>query len=361
MKDELPQTFSDFSRGVISPESFQHELLTLCKTTPDRAWEALALLDQHFRRGKIAPEMQHSLRHRLERQALGIETYQPHRKPLPTRAVAHAIAVAPDPDVEDATIETIVAPEPAPPAIAAAAAVAAAAIPAPSLAPELPPTPAAADAKLPPRVAVLALERAAMRSTFVHAPRKTVPVAASARWRPYFRISPAIALSAVMLAVAASPIVQDGEENRLAANPGAAGSGAAATTRNNSDATTAASQTEQRPDMLSLSSDRYIVDPDRGVAELSVERSPDAVGDTSFLWWTEGSGAKPDEDYIGGKPRRVQIAEGAGSSTLRIPILANPRRRHVEMFYVLIGRPEGNAGIGPIHRAAVFLLPQRGR
>ena len=74
MKDELPQTFSDFSRGVISPESFQHELLTLCKTTPDRAWEALALLDQHFRRGKIAPEMQHSLRHRLERQALGIET-----------------------------------------------------------------------------------------------------------------------------------------------------------------------------------------------------------------------------------------------------------------------------------------------
>jgi hypothetical protein len=82
MKDELPQTFSDFSRGVISPESFQHELLTLCKTTPDRAWEALALLDQHFRRGKIAPEMQHSLRHRLERQALGIETYQPHRIPM---------------------------------------------------------------------------------------------------------------------------------------------------------------------------------------------------------------------------------------------------------------------------------------
>jgi hypothetical protein len=57
----------------------------------------------------------------------------------------------------------------------------------------------------------------------------------------------------------------------------------------------------------------------------------------------------------------VQIAEGVGSSTLRIPILANPNRRHVEMFYVLIGRPEGNTGIGPIHRAVVFLLPQRGR
>ncbi len=64
---------------------------------------------------------------------------------------------------------------------------------------------------------------------------------------------------------------------------------------------------------------------------------------------------------MSGKPRRVQLAAGVGSSTLRIPILANPKRRHVEMFYVLIGRPEGNTGIGPIHRAAVFLLPQHER
>ena len=362
MTAELPQTFSDFSRGVISPEAFEHQLLTLCKTTPDRAWEALALLDQHFRRGKIAAEMQHSLRHRLERQALGIETYQPQRATLPRLAVARTIAVAPDADVEDATIETIVAPTPAATAATAATPTPSpTSTPTPTGTPELPPMTGATIAKMPPRVAVLALERSAMRSTTVQAPRKTRPVAASARWRPYFRISPAIALTAVMLAVAASPTVKDGEDNWLAADRWTAGSGAAAAVRSDGNATTSVSQSDQHPDMLSLSSDRYIVDPDRGVAELSVERSPDAAGDISFLWWTEGAGAKPDEDYVGGKPRRVQIGDGVGSSTLRIPILANPKRRHVEMFYVLIARPEGNAGIGPIHRAAVFLLPPRGR
>jgi hypothetical protein len=348
MTDELPQAFSDFSRGVISPEAFQHGLLTLCKMTPERAWEALALLDQHFRRGKIAPELQHSLRQRIERQALGIETYQPRRAALPMSAVARAIPVAPDADAEDRTIETIVAPEPALPEP-------------PPTPPSLPPSPSpvAIIVTPPPRAPVLALERAAMRGSTVRPSRKTRPVAASARWRPYFRISPAIALTAMMLAVAASPTVEDGEDNWPAAAPGMAGNGAEG--RSDSDAPPSDSQAKQNPDTLSLSSDRYIVDQDRGVAELSVERSPTAAGDTSFLWWTEGSGAKPNEDYVGGKPRRVQIPEGAGSSTLRIPILANPKRRHVEMFYVLIGRPEGNTGIGPIHRAAVFLLPQRSR
>jgi hypothetical protein len=310
MTDELKQTFDDFARGVSSPETFEHELLMLCKTTPDRAWESLAMLDQHYRRGKIPREMQHSLRQRIERQALGIESYQPQRTPLPRIAIARAIPVAPDADAEDRTIETDAGDKPpAPPA--------------------------------------LVLERTTARAT----------VAASVRWRPYFRISPAIALTAMMLAVAASPTVKEGEEHRRAIGAEAADTGAG---RAGGDASTPASaeQPQPAPDMLSLSSDRYIVDPDGHVAELSVERSPDAAGDTSFLWWTEGSGAKPDQDYLAGKPRRMQMAEGIGSSTLRIPILANPNRRHVEMFYVLIGKPEGNTGVGPIHRAAVFLLPQ---
>ena len=321
MTDDLPQTFNDFARGVISPETFEHELLSLCKSTPDRAWEALAMLDQHFRRGKIAHELQLSLRHRIERQALGIENFQPQRPLLLKVAIARAIPVAPDADAEDPRIETNVAAKPTDP---------------PALAPERTPT------------------RATVRT-----PLKSSTVAASARWRPYFRTPPAIALTAVMLAVAASPTVNEGQENWLAIEAGAVR--AAVSARSGASAGASANQPEQGPDVLSLSSDRYIVDPGRDFAEFSVERSQDAAGDTSFLWWTEGSGAKPDQDYLAGKPRRVQMAEGVGSSTLRIPILANPKRRHVEMFYVLIGRPEGNTGVGPIHRAAVFLLPRQAR
>lgn len=341
MTDELPDTFSDFSRGVISPATFEHALLALCKSTPDRAWEALALLDQHFRRGKIAPELQYSLRHRIERQALGIESYQPERAPLPEVAVARAMPVAPDADAEDPTIETIVVPEPP---VAAAP----------------PPTPGSITAKPPPRVAVLALERIPMRGTTIR-PQKAGTVAASIGWRPYFRVSCAIALTAVVLAFIASPTVENRQYNLLTLDRGTPGTGAAGAVRSDSNAATSANPAVQRPDTISLSSDRYIADPDSGVAELSVERSADAAGNTSFLWWTEGSGAKPDKDYVAGKPRRVQMAEGVGSSTLRIPLLANQNRRHVEMFYVLIGRPEGNTGVGPIHRAAVFLLPQHAR
>jgi hypothetical protein len=337
MTDELQDTFGDFSRGVTSPATFEHALLTLCRQTPDRAWEALALLDQHYRRGRVAAELQHSLRQRIERQALGIESYQPERAPLARIAVARAIPVAPDADAEDPTIETI--PERAP-AAASAAAPPPPPPPPPTPTPTPTPTPGSIIAKTPPRVAT---------------------VAPSLRWRPYFHVSPAIALTAVMLAVAASSTVEDGQYNALTADAGTPGSGAAATARSDSNPATSANPPAQVPDMLSLSSDRYIVDPDSGIAELSVERSPDAAGDTSFLWWTEGSGAKPNEDYVAAKPRRVQMAEGVRYSTLRIPVLTNPHRRHVEMFYVLIGRPEGSTGIGPIHRATIFLLPQHAR
>jgi len=292
MTDQLPQAFNDFARGVISPETFQHQLLTLCKTTPERAWESLAMLDQHFRRGRIPRELEHSLRHRIERQALGIESYQPEQAATPRIATAPAIAPEPEPK----------------------------------------PTPAT-----------------------------TSPVAAGARWRPHFRISRAVALTAVILAVAASTTVKQAREHWLAIDAGAADTGMAVATRSASSAAASADQPESGPDMLSLSSDRYIVDADRDVAELSVERSVHAAGDTSFLWWTEGSGAIPDKDYVAGKPRRVRMTEGVGSSSLRIPILANPNRHHIEMFYVVIGRPEGNAGVGPIHRAAVFLLPRQAR
>jgi hypothetical protein len=162
-----------------------------------------------------------------------------------------------------------------------------------------------------------------------------------------------------MLAVAASPTVEDRQENWLAANAAALGSGTADAVRSDGNAATSSNQADQRADVVSLSSDRYIVDPDSNVAELAVERSPDAAGNTSFLWWTEGSGAKPNEDFVAGKPRRVQMTEGIGSSSLQIRIIANPKRRHVEMFYVLIGRPEGSTAIGRIHRAAVFVFPPR--
>jgi hypothetical protein len=91
--------------------------------------------------------------------------------------------------------------------------------------------------------------------------------------------------------------------------------------------------------------------------ELTVERSPTSAGDSSFSWWTQSAGAKSSEDYVGTRARVTDIPGGATSTTLQVPILANPQRHHIEMFYVVIGKPGDGTQLGAIHRAAVFIFP----
>jgi hypothetical protein len=339
MSHDLPQRFEEFIRGAIPPDAFTHDLLTLCKTQPERAWEALALLDQYFRVGKISAETMQSLRHRIGRQALGIETYRPAKAPAPAAPVPRASSEI---DAEDPTIETL-------PPVAA-------------------PETARAEERAKPKdtgrewpAAQGAEPAKPTKPTTATKPAKPAGggTGAGNRWRPYFRTFPVIALAAVVLAVAASPTVREGPGD-ASSTDAAEGTGPRLT----SAAGTAASDTAtpapvRGPEVLSLSSERYVVEADRTVAELSVERSPETSGDASFLWWTEPLDAKPAEDFVGGTPRRAQIPDGVSSVKLRIPILANPKRRHVEMFYVVIGRPGSATALGPIHRAAVFILPLR--
>jgi hypothetical protein len=351
MSHDLSQRFEEFIRGAIPPDAFTHDLLTLCKTQPERAWEALALLDQYFRRGRISAETMQSLRHRIGRQALGIETYRPAKAPAPAAALtaeptaAPMVAAPSEIDAEDPTIETL------PPVVA-------------------PDTARAEEPRAKPEntgrewpAAQTAEPAKPIKPIKPTKPAKTggggAAVSAGKRWRPYFRTFPVMALAAVVLAVAASPTVREGLGDASSID-----AAEAASARLNSAAGTAASDTaapapERGPEVLSLSSERYIVEADRTVAEFSVERSPEASGDASFLWWTEPVDAKPDEDFIGGTPRRAQIPDGVSSVKLRVPILANPNRRHVQMFYVVIGRPGNATALGPIHRAAVFILPLR--
>jgi len=384
MSHDLQPRFEQYVSGAISTDAFCHELLTLCKAQPERAWESLALLDQYFRRGKISAELLQSLRQRIGRQALGIESYRPAK--APARA---ALPVASEIDAEDSTIETL------PPEAAA---------PSPSVAATPPPAPPAAPAAnvaqplaAPPAAPPAAPASAARSTEFARAEERqkpedagrvwpaahstaSAPIAkggaeaarsgkpagaasamrfgAGSRWRPYFRTFPAIALAAVVLAVAATPTVREGVGDAPTADA-VAGTGAPFDGATGAANDTTTGQAERTPAMLALSSERYVVEGDRAVAELSVERSPDASGETSFLWWTEAAGARPDQDFVGGAPRRAQMADGVNSVKLRIPILANPNRRHIEMFYVLIGKPSGDTTLGPIRRAAVFILPLR--
>ena len=57
--------------------------------------------------------------------------------------------------------------------------------------------------------------------------------------------------------------------------------------------------------------------------------------------------------------RKAEIAhmlEGVDSLQLSVPILANPLRKHTELFYVVIAKPEGGASLRSIRRASVFIM-----
>ena len=404
MSHDLPQRFEQLIRGALSPEVFGQELLTLCKERPECAWESLALLDQYFRRGKISAEVQQTLRSLLGRQALRTVGGRPAASParatalraLPSRSsrrfasarlaspkraaksrtllravpmraaplpvaspppLSHLPSAAPLPPAlppawsdivdDEPTIETLVPAEPAPVAADAAP---------PAVAADLAPVNAPADDPVPSKDAGRVWPAALIGGHTAKAATESKTRERPERWRRYFRTAPVIALAAVVLAVAATPTVRE-----TSAAPPAAADASGAGVGAHADAAPAQDGPAATPappaDTVSFSSERYVIEPNRAVAEISVERSADASGDTSFLWWTEPSGAKPDEDYVGGAPRRAVIADGTSSAKLRIPLIANPARHHIQMFYVVIGRPSGETELGPIHRAAVFILP----
>lgn len=279
MTHDLPQIFEGFVRGASTPGAFECQLLTLCKTTPESTWDVLALLDQHHRRGKLSAELCRTIRHKIERQVLGIENFEMTRAP------------------------------------------------------------AAREPDLPPAAAPIPIEPIARAEV---APRPEPPKIVKGRQQ--IRTSQAVALSAVLLGIVASPAVTELPRNVDTAHDVAS-------------ASQAPDQRTSGPELISLASDQYVVYPNERMGELSVQRTLEAGGDTSFVWWTKGSGAKPNEDYIAGPPKLAQMREGVASVKLYVPILANPSRRHIEMFYVLIGKPGGGAGLGPIRRAAVFIMP----
>ena len=61
-RDVLASWLDDFSAGRCEREDMQASFLSICRSNPDAPWDALALLDQYQRRGKIDAELARSLK-----------------------------------------------------------------------------------------------------------------------------------------------------------------------------------------------------------------------------------------------------------------------------------------------------------
>ena len=78
-RDVLASWLDDFSAGRCEREDMQASFLSICRSSPDAPWDALALLDQYQRRGKIDAELARS-------QALISEAHDTLLDPLRRRA-----------------------------------------------------------------------------------------------------------------------------------------------------------------------------------------------------------------------------------------------------------------------------------
>jgi len=304
--DYLAQRFEEFSRGECAVDAFERGLLAYCRPSPERAWRALALLDQYFRRRRISEKYCRRLRSQIAQHAMRMEGHTVEPEPPPPPEPAPELEPPPAPEVS--------APEVSAPEVSAPEAL---------RADELLSSP-------PP----------------YEPPTRVRTGGRRLLWRRGLQTSPALGLAAVMLGVAASTNMREmptrphtEEVPVVSALP-----------------IPAAIETPG-PEVISLSSDRYLVYPHQRALEFRVERSPDASSDARFVWWTQPSGAKSSEDYIGTRRKLAAVPNGTTSLTLQVPILANPQRRHIEMFYVVIGKADGGADLGAIRRAAVFIMP----
>jgi hypothetical protein len=352
MNYNLQQRLDAFVSGECSPDAFVQELSALCDAAPDSAWDVLSLIDQYYRRGKLSAELFQTVRYRIERHVLGVRD-----APMASEAAVGAVRGVglakqeraatprePASDVRALRIELLNA--------------------------------RGTVQRYRKRLAILAEFGHRTRSALANTQRELSVSRSQAtdycerlrstewrrlvreqingeftgtsatrdrmrRWRPV-RSSQAVALAAVLLG--ASPGLQDSPRHWDVGNMAVA------------TAAAVASPQISDPGQITLSTDKYVVFPGHASAEIEVRRTGGASGDVSFVWWTQGSGAVPGQDYVSGTSKMAHMLDGVDTLQLSVPILANPSRKHTELFYVAIGKPGGGASLGSIRRAAVFIM-----
>lgn len=310
LNNNLPQRVDGLIDSHCGEEEFLRRLAELCAGARDSAWTVLARIDQNYRRGKLSPERFRLARLSIERRMLGFND-------------ARAASVATRPRESEA---------PPPPAIEALAVMEA---PRPA---KLAPTPVPAVRFVPapaPRPMNPELSGA-------------IPADTSRRWRVSVIVTVFAALAAALIAQM-QRASQPASSAPVAAPVIAAAASAVAEAEPLAPPLPAAH--------IGFDGDRAVVPPGQTVAEVTVVRTGDSSAEVRIPWWTESAGARAGEDFAGRGRRTLVLAAGEERGSLQVPILRNPQRRHIQMFYVRLGKPEG-AELDTPSFVPVFIVPR---
>jgi serine/threonine protein kinase len=110
-------------------------------------------------------------------------------------------------------------------------------------------------------------------------------------------------------------------------------------------------------DKITLATDTYTLHPNERFAEINVRRLGASNRDSSFVWWTEPSSARPGSDFVAQNRTTHVFAKGRRSARLFIRIVPNPSRTRMGTFFVVVGAPSDGYSLGPVTRAAVQIPP----
>ena len=335
-----------FLSGECPPAAFVKELAEFSRASSDSSWESLALLDQYHRRGKLSGDLFHAFRRQIEFDVLGVS------EPVNEQA-SNDESLAAEPSVVDLPVQEIDEVQELRTALAREHEKA---------------------ERYQRRIEVLleyahrqrAVSTAARRSQQRSRLWPSVPMLLAAARRSYHRSREWSSLAAAhrsyqrswewpsMAMLMTAALVIAGSAPDMQVEPLAVEVPVAAPVV--AEVAAAPEPTIVEPGTITLASERFIVFPGSRTATIKVDRAGGAVGPVSFRWWTESSTAKAGRDYASGKPKTVELAAGETSVELTVPILANPQRKHTELFYVVIGNPSENAELGPTRRATVFIM-----
>jgi hypothetical protein len=108
---------------------------------------------------------------------------------------------------------------------------------------------------------------------------------------------------------------------------------------------------------INISVNTYRIRSRDNFAEIRVRRSSGLGGNTTFVWWTEPSSAKPGIDYVPQTRMTQLLPKGSHLASLFIRIIPNASRKHFAMFYVTIADPSNGTTMGHLARTAILLPP----
>jgi hypothetical protein len=351
MTSSLQDLFDAFLNGDCPPEAFLSELSAYCNATRDSSWEVLSLLDQYHRRGKLSADHFRAFRRRIELHALGIA--EPAVAAAPVESIA---AIAPIAPVADVTPAASAHDEDEVRKLRAALEVE-----------------RERSQRYRRRIETLSEYGRQHRSTsrscaMVVAPDAPVPselVASApaqtgagrgkalvAAWlAQHRRLQHPRAWTSAAVLIAAVTVIS-GSSSNLGQASRATGVAITPVVFEPAPQLPAAIM---EPRTISLASEKFVVLPGSSTATIQVDRTGEVGDAATFKWWTQSAGAKSGRDYIG-KSQIAQFEAGQTSIQLPVRILANPNRKHTEMFYVVIGEPGDEATLIPNSRAAVFIM-----